>query len=161
MEEISSSRKLFSSLVKAESTFAMDNGVDFNYATAPVGGTGSVDNIGVALIWVTGNSRFEPYVDQSIGDAITAGGSPLKDGSVVALSVGNYQGKGFNDKDTDLAASGAKMTVLYRGDTAILKEGIIWNGADASAQSAFLAQLEKQRITTTEQATDAAVTYNA
>lgn len=161
MPTLSTSRKLLSELIAAEDTFAMDNAIDFNYATANVGGTGSVDNIGVALIYVTGNSRFEPYVAQDITAAITAGGSPLKDGSVIALSVGNSQGKGFNDADTDLAGTTPKMTVLYRGDAAILNEGVIWNGADAGAQTAFLAQLEAQRITTTKQAADAAASYLA
>ena len=139
----------------------MDNAVDFNYATVDVGASGTVDNIGVALIWNDTTSEFEPYVAQTIATVISTGGSPLKDGSVVALSVGNYQGKGFNDEDTDLGGTAPKMTVLYRGDAAVLEEGIIWNGADAGAQAAFLAQLEAQRITTTKQAADAAASYLA
>ncbi len=162
MPVVSTSRKLESELLAGVDTFAYENAVDFNFQTVAVGGTGKVDNIGVALIYVAGNSRFEPYVAQGdIAAAITAGGSPLKDGSVVAVSVGNYQGKGFNDEDTDLAVAGSKMTVLYRGDAAILNEGVIWNGADAAAQAAFLAQLEAQRITTTNQAADAAASYLA
>lgn len=161
MPTLSTSRKLLSELIAAEDTFAMDNAVDFNYATVDVGGTGTVDNIGVALIWNNTNSQFEKYVAQDIAATITTGGSPLKDGSVVCVSVGNSQGKGFNDEDTDLAGTAPKMTVLYRGDAAILNEGVIWNGADAGAQTAFLAQLEAQRITTTKQAADAAASYLA
>jgi hypothetical protein len=161
MPEISKSRKKLSDLLKAEDTFATDNAVDFNYDTVDVGGTGEVDNIGVALIWNNSTSQFEKYVAQNITSVISTGGSPLKDGSVIALSVGSYQGKGENYEDTDLADANAKMTVLYRGDAAVLKEGIIWNGAASGAQTAFLAQLEKQRITTATEATDAAVTYNA
>lgn len=161
MPVTSTSRKKLSDLLKGEDTFAMDNAVDFNYDTVDVGGTGTVDNIGVALIWVNANSQFEKYVAQDIAATITTGGSPLKDGSVVALSVGSYQGKGENYEDTDLAEADAKMTVLYRGDAAVVNEGIIWNGAAAPAQAAFLAQLEAQRITTVKQADDAAVTYTA
>ena len=161
MPTVSTSRKLLTTLIAAEDSFAMDNAIDFNYATIPVGGAVSVDNIGVAMIYVAGNTQFELYVAQDIAAAITAGGSPLKDGSVIALSVGNYQGKGFNDEDTDLTVADTKMTALYRGDAAILAEGIIWNGADAGAQTAFLAQLEAQRITTTELAADAAASYLA
>jgi hypothetical protein len=161
MPVVSTSRKLESELLAGVDTFAYENAVDFNFQTVAVGGTGKVDNIGVALIWVDGNSRFEPYVAQNIATAISTGGSPLKDGSVVAVSVGNYQGKGFNDEDTDLAVAGSKMTVLYRGDAAILNEGVIWNGAAAPAQALFLAQLEAQRITTTNQAADAAASYLA
>lgn len=161
----STSRKKLSEVLTAMSSFSSTNAVDFNYATVPVGGTGTVDNYGVALIYVAGNSRFEPYVAQGdIAAAITAGGSPLKDGSVVAVSVGDFQGKGFNEEDTDLAVADAKMTVLYRGDAAILAEGVIWNdadgyGADAAAQAAFLAQLEAQRITTVAKATTVTPTY--
>ena len=161
MPVTSTSRKKLSDLLKGEDTFAMDNAVDFNYATVDVGGTGEVDNIGVALIWVNANLQFEVYVAQDIATAIATGGSPLKDGSVVCLSVGSFQGKGENYEDTDLAEADAKMTVLYRGDAAVVNEGIIWNGAAAPAQAAFLTQLESQRITTVEQASDAAVTYNA
>lgn len=159
MPVTSTSRKKLSDLLKAEDTFATNNAVDFNYATVDVGGTGTVDNIGVALIWNNTNTQFEKYVAQDIAAAITTGGSPLKEGSVVALSVGSYQGKGENYEDTDLAEADAKMTVLYRGDAAVVNEGIIWNGAASGAQTAFLAQLEKQRITTVAQATDAAATY--
>jgi len=161
MPTVSTSRKLLSELIAAEDSFAMDNAVDFNYATVDVGASGTVDNIGVAMIWNNSTSEFEPYVAQVIATVISTGGSPLKDGSVVALSVGNYQGKGFNDEDTDLGGTAPKMTVLYRGDAAVLEEGIIWNGADAGAQTAFLAQLEAQRITTTKQAADAAASYLA
>jgi len=159
MPDISVSRKLLSSLLVAEDSYSNENAVDNSFATVDVGGTGTVDNIGVALIWVNANSRFEKYVAQDIAAAITTGNSPLKDGSVIALSVGEYQGKGLNYEDTNLADADAKMTVLYRGDANILTDGIIWNGADATAQGLFLAQLEKQRITTSAKATVVTPTY--
>jgi hypothetical protein len=159
MPTTSTSRKKLSEVLTAQSSFAVVNAVDFNYASVEVGSTGSVDNYGVAFIYVAGNTQFEPYVAQDIAAAITAGGSPLKDGSVIAISVGDFQGKGFNAADTNLADTDAKMTVLYRGDAAILKEGIIWNGADAAAQLLFLAQLEAQRITTVAKATSVTPTY--
>jgi hypothetical protein len=161
MPTVSTSRKLLTALITAEDSFAMDNAIDFNYATVDVGASGSVDNIGVAMIWNNSTTEFEPYVAQVIATVISTGGSPLKDGSVIALSVGNYQGKGFNDEDTDLGGTTPKMTVLYRGDAAVLEEGIIWNGASAGLQTAFLVQLEAQHITTTELAADAAASYLA
>lgn len=140
-------RKYLSDLVKGVSTFAEDTGIRFNYDTVTVEGTGSVDNIGIPVIWDNVAGSFEVFVAQDIPTVISTGGSPLPDGSVIALTVGNGLGLGLNPSDTDIS-SGALMTVMYRGDAGIVNEGIEWGTAAAPDQAAFLAQLEEQRITT-------------
>jgi hypothetical protein len=141
-------RKYLTDLLKGVSTFHEDTAIRFNYATVTLGGAATdVDPIGTPVIWVDGNSQFEVYVAQDIDAAITTGGSPLPDGSVIALTVGDEFGVGFNKHDLDLTTD-PLATVLFRGDAGIVNEGIEWGLAAAPAQALFLAQLENQRITT-------------
>jgi hypothetical protein len=140
-------RKYLTDLLKGVSTFHDDTHIRFNYATVTLGGTATdVDPIGTPVIWVDANSQFEIYVAQDIAATITTGGSPLPDGSVIALTVGDEFGVGFNKHDLDLNDD-PDATVLFRGDAGVVDEGIEWGTADATAQAAFWAQLEKQRIT--------------
>lgn len=154
-------RKYLSELFKGVAPFAQLNGVRFNFATVDVTGSDSVDNIGIPLIWNNTSSHFEVYVAQDIDTVISTGGSPLPDGSVLGLSVGNFAGLGNNEADTDLSDSDAQMTLLYRGDAAIVEDEIIWGSAAGPAQTAFLAQLENQRITTVDNATTVTPAYTS
>lgn len=160
MPVTSTARPILSDYLKGCSDYASNNKVRFNFATVDVGGTGSVGNIGIPLIWVNANTQFEVYVAQNISTAISTGGSPLPDGSVIAVAVGDYMGVGENYEDTDLTTADAKMTVLFRGDATGVESGFVWGSADATAQAAFKAQLEAQRITTIDNATVVAPTYN-
>ena len=146
-------RKYLSELIKGVSTFDDDNATNFHYQGATVGGSATIDNIGTPVIWNNSASRFEVYVAQNISTAISTGGSPLKDGSVIGVVVGDAFGVGFNKKDTDLSEGDVTLTLLYRGDASVISEGFEWGSANAGAQEAFLAQLEAQRITTVTNAT--------
>ena len=151
-------RKIQSDLIKGVMSFEGDTKTNFNYDTVTVGGTGSIDNIGIPVIFVDGNTRFEVYVAQNIATAISTGNSPLPDGSVIGLLVGSAAGLGNNAADTDIS-SDISMTILYRGDATIVDAGIDWGSAGSPAQVLFLAQLEAQRITTIENATVVTPTY--
>lgn len=141
-------RGYITDLVAGLANYEDDTKTNFHTETVTVGGTATIGYIGIPVIWVNGNSQFEVYVAQNIATAISTGGSPLPDGSVIGLLVGNNFGYGFNKADVDLSAGDVSATILYRGDATILNEGIVWGAAAAPAQAAFLAQLEAQRITT-------------
>ena len=119
-------RKYLSDLMKATDTFAEETAVRFNFDTVLVGGSGTIDNVGIPLIWNNVASRFEVYVAQVIATVIATGGSPLKDGSVICVSVGSKFGVGFNKADTDLTAD-VNMTALYRGDAVAAIVGVVWS----------------------------------
>lgn len=51
-------RKFLTDLVKAVDNFAEDTAVRFNYATVGVEGTGSIDNIGIPLLWSEATASF-------------------------------------------------------------------------------------------------------
>jgi len=157
----STGRPILSDLVKGYANFGNENAVRFNFDTVAVEGAGTTDNIGIPLIWDNASGKFEVYVAQVIATVISTGGSPLKDGSVLGLSVGDKLGLGMNKEDTNLADAAAQMTILYRGDAAISETGLVWGSADAGAQTAFLAQLELQRITTVDNATVVSPTYTS
>lgn len=144
-------RKYLTDLVKGLDSFHEDTFIRYNYATVTLDGTGEIDPIGTPFIWNDTTTEWEVYVAQDIAAAITAGGSPLPDGSVIALTVGDEFGAGFNKHDLDLTTSPV-ATVLFRGPAGIVDAGIEWGAAAAPAQEAFLAQLEVQHITTIENA---------
>ncbi len=148
----STGRKYLTDFLKGVSTFHEDTATRFNFDTVDVGGTLTVDNIGVPMIWVNGNSQFEVFIAQDIATAIATGGSPLKDGSVIGFTVGQAAGVGFNKADTDLSVADTQMTLLYRGDASVVNDGIEWGTAAAPAQALFLAQMEAQRVTTIDNA---------
>lgn len=152
-------RGFISNLVAGVSSYEEDTKTNFNLETILVGGTAAIGAIGIPVIYNEATEVFNVYVAQSISGAITAGGSPLPDGSVVGVLVGDRFGFGFDKQDVTLTADGVPMTVLYRGDATILNSGMVWGTADATAQAAFLAQLEQQRITTIETATVVTPTY--
>lgn len=152
-------RGFISNLVAGVSSYEEDTKTNFNLETILVGGTAAIGAIGIPVIYNADTEVFNVYVAQSIAGAITAGGSPLPDGSVIGVLVGDRFGFGFDKQDVTLTADGVPMTVLYRGDATILNSGMVWGTADAAAQAAFLAQLEQQRITTIETATEVTPTY--
>lgn len=153
-------RKFLTDLLKATDTFSEETAVRFNFDTITVEGTGTIAPIGTPVIWDNASGKFEVYVAQVIATVITTGGSPLKDGSVIGLLVGDAFGVGFNKADLDLTGD-ATATVLYRGDAAILNEGIEWGSVSAPNQALFLAQLEAQRITTISNATVVTPVYTS
>lgn len=154
-------RKTISDLIKGVMDFEDETKTNFNFATVTVGGSATIDNIGIPVIWVNANSQFEVYVAQDIAAAISTGGSPLPDGSVIGLLVGDNFGVGFNKADVDLSEGDVERTILYRGDVTVVDDGygITWGSAAAPAQAAFLAQLQEQRITTIDSATAVTPTY--
>lgn len=154
----STGRKYLTDLVKGVDSFSEDSAVRFSYETVAVGGTGEVDNIGIPLVWVNANSRFEVYVAQDIS-AVT--GSPLPEGFPIAISVGDKFGVGRNRADTNLATSGQQMTVLYAGPAAITNEGIVWGSATSGDQDEFRDQLEKQRMRIVANATTVTPAYTS
>jgi len=152
-------RAYLSDLLAGTSTYEDDTKTNFHYASVNVGGSTTIGQIGIPVIWVNGNTQFEVYVAQSIATAISTGGSPLPDGSVIGIVVGDNFGLGYNKADINLASGDVNMTVLYRGDATILNGGMVWGSADATAQGLFLAQLQKQRITTIASATTVTPSY--
>lgn len=151
-------RKYLSDLLKGTDDFHYDSAVRFNYDTVDVGGTGEVDNIGIPLIWVNGNSRFEVYVAQDI-TAVT--GSPLPGGRPICIGVGDALGLGRNREDTDLSVAGTQMTVLFRGDAAVVESGMIWGTANTTNQAEFRAQMEVQGVTFIDNGTAVTPAYTS
>lgn len=199
-------RKFLTDLLKATDNFAEDTAVRFNFETVGVEGTGSIDNIGIPLLWDEALAAFavfaapadwaattaysvgdvrkpttrdgneyvatvagtsggsEPTFITTVGgetvDATvtwtarkayatdTAGTSPLKNKSRIAVTVGDLFGVGFNKKDTALSATPVNMTVIYRGEAALISEGFIFGSVAAADQAEFLTALEDVRITT-------------
>jgi hypothetical protein len=78
----------------------------------------------------------------------TAGTSPLKNKSRIAVTVGDLFGVGFNKKDTTLSGTPVNMTVIFRGEAALINEGFVWGSVAAADQAEFLLALEDYRITT-------------
>lgn len=83
-------------------------------------------------------------------DAATS--TPLKNKSRIAVTVGDAFGIGFNKIDTALSATPANMTVIYRGQAALITEGFIWGSVAAADQAEFLTALEDVGITTIDNA---------
>ncbi len=155
----STGRKYLTDLLKGRDSFNTDNAVRFEFSTQVVTGAGPVDNIGIPVIWNNASGYFEPYVAQDIPTVISTGGSPLPGGNVVALTVGSAFGLGHNKEDTDISVADTDMTLLFRGPSAVVNEGIIWGAAAAPAQDAFRAQLEVQDITFIDNAEVVSPTY--
>lgn len=211
-------RKFLTDLLKAVDTFHEETAVRFNYETVGVEGTGSIDNIGIPLIWDESLTAFKVFVANAdradttayaVGDvvkllaqdgneyvAVTAGTSagsppafntgsgeqtidgtvvwvaraaytgksptsPLKNKSLIAVTVGDAFGLGFNKKDTALSATPANMTVIYRGDAALITEGFIWGSVVAADQAEFLTALEQYQITTVSNAEAVSPTFTS
>jgi hypothetical protein len=212
-------RKFLTDLIKAVDTFSEDTAVRFNFETVGVEGTGSIDNIGIPLIWSEATDSFivlaapadwaattvyalgdivkpatrdgneyvcsiagtsdaaEPTFATTVGaetaDATvtwttrkayasdTAGTTPLNNKARIAVTVGDLFGVGFNKQDTALSATPVNMTVIYRGEAALINEGFIWGSVAAADQAEFLSALEDVRITTIDNATVVTPTFTS
>jgi len=152
-------RPVLSDLIKGVMDFEEMTKTNFNFESVTVGGTATIGNIGIPVIWVNGNSQFEVFIAQDIAAAVTAGNSPLPDGSVVGILVGDNFGAGFNKSDVDLSAGDVSRTILYRGDVTISNAGMVWGTANAANQALFLDAMQDQRITTIASATVVTPTY--
>lgn len=144
-------RPILSDLVKGVSSFEENTLTNFNTKAVTVGGTATIGTIGIPVVWVTANARFEVFVAQVI-DTVAGSDSPLPGGAKVALLIGDKFGAGFNKADVDLSAGDVTMTALYRGDATVSNNGIVWGAVSAPNQALFLAELETQRITTIDNA---------
>jgi len=204
MPDIATTRKQLSDLVKGVSMIGQDAGINYNYASVDVKGSGDIENIGVPLIWSEDDSAFIEFTPNSdwaattaysIGDivkpatqngyeyvCITAGtsdaseptfttipgttttesggvvwlcreayvgngvDSPLPNKANICVTVGAKEGAGFNQADTTLSSTAVKMTVIFRGEAALAKDGFEWGSIASDDQNEFYVQLEKQGI---------------
>jgi hypothetical protein len=203
-------RKYLTDLLKGTNRFAEEDAVRFNYANVGVEGTGSVDNIGIPLLWSETTSSFEVFAANAdwvattayaLGDIVkptaqdgmeyvcsvagttgateptwattagaetvdatatftarkayaidAAGTTPLLNKSRIAVTVGSYFGVGFNKKDTALSATPVDMTVIFRGEAALINNGFVWGSVAAADQAEFLSALEDFSITIVDNA---------
>jgi hypothetical protein len=157
----STARPILSDVLKGYSDFGKDNAIRYNFDTVAIEAGVDIGNIGIPLIWDNASSKFEVYVAQVIATVIATGGSPLENGSVVALAVGNSQGLGMNKADTDGTDPDAAQTVLFRGEAAIVDAGMVWGATAAPAQALFLAELALHGITTIANAEVVSPTYTS
>lgn len=72
--------------------------------------------------------------------------SPLPNGAHICVTVGAAEGVGFNQADTTLSSTAVDMTVIYRGEAAVAKDGFEWGSIAAADQNEFYKALEKQGI---------------
>lgn len=154
----STTRTQFSELVKGVTKFGTDSGINYNYASVDVKGSGDTDNIGIPLVWNNTSTAFEIYDAQDIS-AVT--GSPLPGGHPICILVGEAGKLGLNDKDTTLSATATEMPVLFRGPAAVVKEGFEWASTTTTNQNEFYTQLEIQGIAVTESGTTVVPSYIA
>jgi hypothetical protein len=79
MPTVSETRKQLSDLVKGVSMINGDAGVNYNYASVDVKGSGDIENIGVPLIWSESDSAFVEFTPNadwtasafvSVGDVV-------------------------------------------------------------------------------------------
>lgn len=64
-------RKFVSDLIKAADTFAEESAVRFNFDTVGVEGTGSIDNIGIPLLWSETTASFGVFAANADWVALT------------------------------------------------------------------------------------------
>lgn len=93
--------------------------------------------------------------------ADAASSSTLKNKSRIAITVGDEFGVGFNKNDLILDAVAVNATVLYRGEAAILAEGIKFGAVAAADQAEFLAALEDFNITVIDNAEVVSPTFTS
>jgi hypothetical protein len=162
MTVTNTARPILSDVLKGCDDFDSNNAIRYNFSTVTVtinGATTVVDNLGKILYWDAVNSIFKPLRDETYAEIVALVGpdSPLPDGALIGVSVGDYSGVGSNFEDTDLSVASTKMTVLFRGGAAVLEEGLDFAlNADAAS---FITQLEKQRIVVINDAPESTPTY--
>lgn len=62
MPDVGVTRKFLTSLLKGVGKFGSDAGINYNYATVDVKGSGDVENIGLPLMWSESDSAFIEFV---------------------------------------------------------------------------------------------------
>tara|TARA_Y100000310_G_scaffold74348_1_gene70515 strand:- start:39182 stop:39673 length:492 start_codon:yes stop_codon:yes gene_type:complete len=150
-------RKFLSEVVKGVSLVEIERGIQVSTATVDVGAaTDTVEEpIGIPLVWDNGNSYFVRYVDQDIS-AVT--GSPLPNGSAVAIAVGDRRGSGFNTTDVTLGTVALPLTVLYR-DAQVDYAGVAFGAATSGDIAEFKQAMEKQQVVEVAAAANVATSY--
>jgi len=158
---IATGRRQLSQVLKGFTKFEDDFATNFSFSTILVGAAGTAEPIGTPVIFDNATSEFVVYVAQSISAAITAGNSPLPNGSVIAILVGEKEGRGFNKEDIDLTATSLNATAIFRGPASVVNTtsatagtptltgpqgGIYWQGSNDAQRAAFVLQLEIQDI---------------
>jgi hypothetical protein len=157
MTVISTGRKYESDLVKGLDRYQEESATNVNFKSVTVGGTGSYESIGLPVIW--NGTDFELYDAQDIAAAIALASSPLDGNRVLAVTVGDEHGRGFNKDDVDLSTD-PTMTVLYNGKASITTNGIEgWAGV--TNKTAFQVELEKQGFTFVDNAEVVTPTYTS
>lgn len=151
-------RPIESDLIKGLGEYQEMSTSNVYFKTISVGLAGEVDNIGLPVIWDDTAGEFRLYVAQNIATAKATGTSPLAGTRVLALTVGNKFGRGYNNEDTD-ATVAADFTAIFRGNASIVNEGIQWGSAAAPAQALFLKELEDQLFTVVPNADVVSPTY--
>jgi len=82
--------------------------------------------------------------------------SPLPDGTVICITVGAKEGVGFNIEAVTLSSSATEMSVLFRGEAAVVDGGLIYGtGVEAETNRA----LEMNGIVVVAAATNVVPTY--
>lgn len=160
MPILSTSRPILSDLLKGCSDYSSKSATRFNFATVGnVNSSATIDNIGFPLVWDDTTSRFQEFSNTGqIAAAITANTSPLPNAAPVCVTVGGRSGLGENYEDTDLNLT-HKLTVLFRGDATVVKEGFNWVAAGGADQLEFYKQLEKQGIAVITDAPESTPTH--
>lgn len=87
--------------------------------------------------------------------------SPLPNGANICVSVGAFEGVGFNETDTTLSATSVEMHVMFRGIGAVADAGFVWGSIAEVDQNEFYVQLEKQGLAIVTAGTTVDPTYTA
>ena len=81
--------------------------------------------------------------------------SPLPDGTVFCITVGQKEGIGFNKEDVTLSGTAVEMTVLFRGEAGVVDGGLVWDsGVLAANQTEIKRAFEMNDIMVITAATD-------
>lgn len=155
--EYQTQRKFLSEVVKGVSLAEIERGILVSTATVNAeAATDTVEEpIGIPLVWDNTASAFVRYVDQDIS-AVT--GSPLPDGSPVAISVGDRRGAGFNTTDVTLGTTPVQLTALYR-DAQVDYAGVDFGAATTPNINEFKQAMEEQRVVEVAAASAVATSY--
>lgn len=81
--------------------------------------------------------------------------SPLPDGTVFCITVGQKEGLNFNKEDVTLSSTATEMTVLFRGEAAVVDGGLEWDsGVAAGNKTEIKRAFEMNGIVVATAATD-------
>jgi hypothetical protein len=167
MTVIATGRAILSDLLAGVEPYSDDTMTNKNLLGVAVGGsTNTVGFIGQPLIWddVAGNWDIYDGAALTVAAALADQDDlPVLAGYVVALSVGDKSGLGFNRTDITLSAANTavNMTAIYRGDATVNDSGIVWGATSAPNQLLFWAQLEAQQFIQSAEAAITNPSYNS